>query len=255
MLATAYSQLGNSLSWDDKQPEAELEMAKAVAIADRLAAENPNDTDIRHNVYRVYALASNIYENINDETSLRFAQKALRIAEQAVAADVADVRAKQNLARMYSRVGNLFANLNRIPEALASLEKSEQAFLELLERDPANRGYQGLLGVHYTHFGDAKQKQGDLQGALKAFQKSVDYFEMASQTDEKNLLDRRNLAQSLKSVGFVYLKLGDKQKAKENYRRALDILNQLKTQNALGNYDNKLFDEVRDALRIIGESP
>jgi serine/threonine protein kinase len=250
-LAMVYSQLGNALSWDDKQSEAEIELGKATAIADRLAAENSNDTNIRQSVFRVYLLASSIYENNNDEISLQFAYKALRVAEQAVASDTADVQAKQNLAKAFSRVGFASVLLKRFPEAISNLEKSEQVFLELHKREPASRSYQRDLGNLYTRFGDAKQKQGDLQGALNAFQKSADYFEQAFQTDEKNTLDRRNLAQSLKSVGKVYLELSEKKKAKENFQRALEILNQLKAQNALGEWDEKLFDEVRNALRSL----
>jgi tetratricopeptide (TPR) repeat protein len=88
-----------------------------------------------------------------------------------------------------------------------------------------------------------------LSGSLIAFQKSADHYEAVFRPDEKNLLDRRNLAQSLKSIGDVYLLLSENQKAKENFQRALEILNQLKTQNALGEWDKKLFDEVQTALQ------
>ncbi|HEY9405335.1 MAG TPA: serine/threonine-protein kinase [Pyrinomonadaceae bacterium] len=250
-LAAAYAQLGNALSWDDKQREAEAEMAKATAIADRLAAENPNDTNIRQGVLKVYFLASGIYETIDDEIALQFARKALRLAEQAVSADAADVQAKQNVAKLLSRVGNLSANLKRFPEAISNLEKSEKVYLELVERDPANRIYQQYLGILYTRFGDAKHKQGDLRGALRAFQKSAAHFEDAFQRDENNLVDRRNLAQSLKSLGKVYLEFGERSEARENFQRALDILNRLKAQNALGDWDNKMYDEIRNSLQLL----
>jgi tetratricopeptide (TPR) repeat protein len=139
--------------------------------------------------------------------------------------------------------------LKRYPEAVSNLGKSEKIFLELVERDPTNRSYQHYLGILYTRFGDARQKQGDLQGSLKAFQKSAEYHERAFQEEERNLLDRRNMAQALKSVGFIYLKLGSKENAKENFQKALDILNQLKAQNALGDWDNKMLEEMQTALQ------
>ena len=116
-----------------------------MAIADALAAENLNDADIRYEVLRVYALKSGIHETINDEISLEFAHKALRLTEQAVERDATDARAKLNLAEMYSRVGYLSLRLKRFPEAASNLEKSEKAYLALLERDPANRAYQEQL--------------------------------------------------------------------------------------------------------------
>jgi tetratricopeptide (TPR) repeat protein len=248
-LAMAYAQLGNALSWNDEQPEAEIEMAKAVKIADTLIAETPNDTNLQIRVWKIYMLASGIYENIDNQVSLQFAQKALNAAEKAAASDAADVQAKQNLARTYSRIGQIHVLLNTLPEAVSNLEKSEEVLLKLVEREPSNPVYRRDLGNLYTRFGSVKQKRGDLQGALKAFQKSADYYETIVQTDEKNTFDRRNLAQSLISVGNIYLELSEKRKAKENFQRAMEILNLLKAQNALGEWDKKLFDEVQSGLQ------
>src|SRR3712207_7804025 len=60
-------------------------------------------TDIRHSVYRVYTLASVIYENIDDEVALQFAQKGLRMAEQSVERDAADVRSEEHTSELQSR--------------------------------------------------------------------------------------------------------------------------------------------------------
>ncbi len=249
LLARSYSQLGNALSWDDKQPEAERAMAKAVVIAESLVAQYPNDTALLGGVWRTFILASSIYEDTNYEMSLQFAQKALKTAEKAVAADTADMQARHNQAKSFSRVGIVSALLKRLPEAVANLEQAEKIFLELVANEPENRGYQHDLGTLYTRFGDAKQRQGDLPGALRAFQKSADYYEMSFQADDKNTLDRRNLAQSLKSAGDVYLRLSEKEKAKDTFQRALEILNLLKARNALGEFDKKLFGAVQAGLQ------
>ncbi|HYP00493.1 MAG TPA: protein kinase, partial [Pyrinomonadaceae bacterium] len=251
LLATAYSQLGHSLSWDNKQSEAETEMAKATALADKLAAENPNDMHVQQTVYRVYMSASIINELINDELSLQFAHKALRIVERSVERDAADVQAKQNLARILARLGMIYTNLKRVSEAIAALEKAEKFSLEILEREPMNRGYQHNLAVIYTHFGLAKYAQRDWQGALKAYQKTADYFETFAQTDEKNLAGRRDLALALRYIGFTYTKLGDKKKAREHFQKALELLNQLKAQNSLSGWDQLTVDELQGILQSL----
>ena len=184
-LATAYSQLGHSLSWDNKQSEAETEMAKATALADGLAAENPNDTNVRQAVYRVYMRAGFINETINNDRSLQFFNKALRIVERAIERDASDVQAKQNLAKTLARVGTILANLKKVSEAFSALEKAEKISLEILEREPMNRGYQNDLAVVQTHFGVAKYEQGDWQGALKAYQRTAVYYETIMQTDKR----------------------------------------------------------------------
>jgi tRNA A-37 threonylcarbamoyl transferase component Bud32 len=56
LLAKGYSFLGNALSWDSKQPEAEIEMAKAVKFAEALSGKYPDDANIQQLVWRVYVL-------------------------------------------------------------------------------------------------------------------------------------------------------------------------------------------------------
>jgi tetratricopeptide (TPR) repeat protein len=250
-LAIAYSQLGNSLSWDNKQSEAETEMAKATALADSLAAETPNDTNVQQRLFRVYTLASIINETINDELSLQFAHKALRIVERSVERDAADVQAKQNLAKILGRLGMIYTNLKRFSEAISALEKSEKISLETLEREPMNRGYQHDLAVIYTHFGLAKYGQRDWQGALKAYQKTADYFETFRQADEKNLAGRRDLAHASRYIGLTQMKLGDKKQARENFQKALELLNQLKAQDSLSGWDQLTIDELQGVLQSL----
>ena len=254
LMSKSRSRLAYALSWNDQQAEAEAEMTKALAVAEKLVAENSNDAAFQQGIWAVYMMASGINEGINDEISLQFALKALRTVEKAVASDAADTNAKTNLARTFSRVGILCASLNRIPEAVEYLEKSEKVFLELIKRDPKNLTYQHDLGTIYTRFGTTKENQRDWQGSLKAFHKSAEYYEAASHPDEKNTSDRRNLANSFRSIGLIYLKIGEKEKAKENLQKALEIVNRLKAQNALGNYDKKIFDEAQVELQKL-ENP
>jgi tetratricopeptide (TPR) repeat protein/tRNA A-37 threonylcarbamoyl transferase component Bud32 len=252
LLAKGYSLLGNALSWDGQQAEGEAETKKAVTMVENLAARFPADAIFQQGAWRVYMLASSTYENNNNEISLEFAQKALKAVGKAVELDPANTQAKENLAKTFSRIGwiNVLLNKNS-PVALSYLERAETILNELIDKEPQNVTYQGDMGILYTRFGDVREKQGDLQNALKAFQKSADLFERLSRADEKNTRSQRDLAQSLKSVGKVYVKLGETEKAEQNLRRALEILNRLKAQNALGDSDQILINEVQTALQKI----
>lgn len=259
LLAKCYSSLGNALSWDSKQAEAEIEMAKAVSIAAALDARNPYDASVQQAVWRVYILASSIYEDIKNEVSLQFAQKALQTAQKAVESDTADTQAKHNLAKTFSRLGIIFALLNKFHEASFYLNKTENILLELTEREPNNQTYQNDLGRLYTRVGDTGLKQKDLPGALKAFEKSAAFFEKISDDDEKNTFARRDWAQSLKSLAQVHFESAQRAtrknqlnhllNAKNIYRQAFDIITRLKEQNALSEFDKKLFDELQSGIR------
>jgi len=246
--AKCLSYLGNALSWDNQQTEAETEMAKAVTIAENLSAKYPNDTSVRQTVWRVYSLSSSIYENINNDISLKFAEKALGIAKKAVESDSADMQAKQNLVRSFSRFGIISILVNQVPEGIENLENAEKLLVELVDKEPKNQGYQNDLGSLYTRFGDAEKKRGNLQNSLNYFQKSANIYTRTVFSDEKNTVARRNLAQSLKSVAEIYLKLDEKTLAKQNFLKATELVKQLKAQNALGKWDEKAFAEMQPML-------
>ncbi len=246
--AKCLAYLGNALSWDNQQAEAEIEMTKAVAISEKLFAEFPNDTNIRQTAWRVYSLASGIYESIKNDISLQFAEKALSIAKKAAEADSADTQAKQNLARSFSRFGIISIHNDKVSEGVKNLEKAEKLYVELVAKVPKNQVYQKDLGSLYTRFGDAEKKRGNLQSSLGCYQKSADIFEKIALADEKNTVSRRDWAQSLKSVAETFLALNEKAQARENFLKATEIVRQLKEQNALGKWDEKVFAEMQPIL-------
>jgi tetratricopeptide (TPR) repeat protein len=248
LTALALAQLGNALSWDGKQPEAETEMAKAVKIIDDLVAANPNDNAIRRNAFRIYSLASAIYEAIKNEVALTFAQKALQTALHAVEVDAADSRAKSNLSNAYSRVGICLVNVKQVSAALPQLQKAANLLRDLTAQEPKNLSYQRRYGLLYQRFGDAQALEKNYPEAVKAYRQAADLFAGIARLDDKNTLARRDEAQALKNVGETQVKLNQRAEAAQTFQRALDILNNLKAQNALGQVDLNMIAEVQTAL-------
>lgn len=239
----------NSLSWDGRQTEAENVLKQTLVETEKLRADFPNDAAVRKQIWRVYAIAAALYENVNNQTAHEFAQKSVRIAEAEVAADGADRQAKQNLAKAYSRLGNCAVLLNKLPEALENLRKSEKIIFELIEKEPKNITYLKDFGRLYIRFGDLHRKLNDLPKALSEYEKSVSYFEKVASFDEKYTLAKRDAAQSLKNVGEIQLKLDRKPQAGQTFQNALKILTDLKSRNALGEYDNKMIAEIQNELQ------
>lgn len=85
--------------------------------------------------------------------------------------------------------------------------------------------------------------------ALVSYERSVDYFEQIGMTDEKNTLVKRDVAQSLKNVGEMLVKLNRTEPARQAYQKVLGILKTLQAQNALGEFDRPMLDEVQAVLR------
>jgi tetratricopeptide (TPR) repeat protein len=251
LTAKGHAFLGNALSWDGQQPEAESEIGAALAITEKIGSDFPNDSEIQSSVWQIYSTASSVFEDSQKDYSLELAQKALMVASKAAEADKADSQARYDLARAFSRVGIMFAKLDRLPDAVANLLRSERIFSELIEREPKNVIYQRDLGKLYVRMGDTSEKRRDIPDALLKFQNSAVIFEKIASSDERNTLALRDLAQSLRSVGKMEIALGLVSNAKINLRRALEILERLTRQNALGAYDKQLIDDVEKTLGSI----
>lgn len=248
IVATNLTDLGYSLSWNNQQKEAEIEMAKAVEIVESLAAKFPNDARTQRIVWRTFTQASAIYETIKDDISLRFAEKALESAIIAVQKDLTDFQAKHNLARAYYRKATCFNNLNKLSDALASLKTAQELLKELIEREPKNKVYQVEMARIYTNSGEIKFKQNNLEQALSSFQEAANIREKILQSDAKNTNASRDLAVDFRNIGDISSKLGSKDKAKIHYEKSLEIIIELKNNNTLSEIDNKLIEEIKNKL-------
>lgn len=249
LTAQTLAQLANAFSWDDRQTEAETEMTKSVKIIEDLVEQNPNDTVLRQTEYQIYGLGASIYENIKNDISLKFAEKQLETASRAAAADSADLQAKYNLARSFSKVGIGFVNVKQINLATPKLQKAENLLRELIEQEPKNVAYRRDLAILYVRFGDARTQNRNNTDALAYYQKSADLFKNIADGDEKNTRARRDQAQSLKSVGETLTKLNKTQNARQNFQKSFEILDNLKAQNALGKFDEKMLADVKKNLQ------
>jgi non-specific serine/threonine protein kinase/serine/threonine-protein kinase len=248
LLALGTSYLSNGLSWNGQQIEAETENATAVELADSLRTDYPNDSNVQRTVLDIFTLASSTFETIKNDLSLDFAEKALAVARDSAKADTADTQARQNLATALSRYGIILTLVNRTPEGFRNLHEAEDIMLELIRREPRNRTYQDDLGTLYTRFGDAENGRKNLQGALEAYKRSAAIFAKLAESDENNLVAQRDWAQAIKSVGVTQSKMGLREDARLSLREALDIVERLKLQNALGKWDEKLFKEIQPLL-------
>ncbi len=253
LLALGTSYLSNALSWDGQQTEAEAENDKAVQLARELESKYPTDPDVQKTVYSVYTLASSNFENIKNDISLEFAEKALSVARRSSEADPVDTQAKQNLAKALSRYGIILVLLKRNDEGFESLKAAEAATRELIAREPRNKVYQDDLGTLYTRFGDAEKMRSNLIGALENYKRSADVFKSLAETDEKNTVAQRDWAQAVKSVGVTEIKLGQKPEARASLTLAIQIVDRLKQQNALGKWDEKIFNEMHPLLAKLNE--
>jgi non-specific serine/threonine protein kinase/serine/threonine-protein kinase len=258
LLGKGYALLGVNMFWDNKPVEGEAEINKALTLSEALAAQNPNDNVVRQGLWHVYTQSSQFYQDSNAARAFEILAKALKLAEEAVKSDPVNTQARQNLAKTYSMLGLITNRLKKLDESAAYLEKSLAVFSELEQAEPRNLTYKDDIGRNLMNLGQTKYQQHDYTGALAAYERAVAVFEYQA-GDPKNLFPLRRLATVHAYIADVHRDLAKavageesrkhQQTAKENYQRALDLLLQLQAQNALAEYDRKVLEEMRVAVR------
>jgi non-specific serine/threonine protein kinase/serine/threonine-protein kinase len=261
ILAVCLTSLGLALSWESRQPEAEAEMARAVAIAETLAARFPNDTNIKQELWKVYESASGIYEQIDDARAFELCEKSRRVVEGIIAADPANAQARHNLSKSFSRLGVSASHLGKPVEALAFLERAMAIVLELQKKDPLNRGYDRDVSALYIRIGLARLKQRDFTGALAAFEKSTELYEKQLANDAANTTALRDSAIAYRHAGLVHKELAktDNRQTrqihiaaeKENYQRALDAVLKAQALKALPESSRVLIETYRKDIEAL----
>ncbi|HJT80228.1 MAG TPA: protein kinase [Chthoniobacterales bacterium] len=256
-LAAAHQGLGNALSWTGQQKEGEAEMAKAIEIYEPLVAKNPNDSNLRSELYRTYVMTSSVYESVNDTLATEYAFKALKVAETAAEKDPVNLRANHYLAMAYSRVGVTLPNIGQAAESIPYLKKAVSIFEELVGKETKNRRYKLQLGLAFLRLGDARRKQDDLNGALEDLGKAVAIYSELVSNDANDNASLKNLASAHKSLGEAHDTIAQssdekkpfhQQMAERHFRNARDIFLKLQAQKTLSEFDAKTLEETQAAV-------
>jgi tetratricopeptide (TPR) repeat protein len=258
ILARCLASLGLSLSWETRQQEAEVEMARAVTIAESLAARFPNDENVKQDLWKIYESASSIYEEVDDAKAYELCEKARKVVESIIAVDRANAQARHNLSKIFSRLGISASNIGKPVAALDFLERAKAIILELQEKDPLNRGYDRDLSALYIRIGVARLKQRDYTGALAAYEKSAELYEKQIANDAANTIAMRDSAIAYRHAGSVHKELAKTTNGqtrqihlaaeKENYQKALNALLKAQAQKALPEINLKLLENIREDI-------
>ena len=106
--------------------------------------------------------------------------------------------------------------------------------------------------------GRRRQQQRAFDDALAIYARAIATFEDIARADAGNNLAVRKLATVYQYIGDVHRQVAETvsgetrrahvQSAKENYKRALDILVRLQKRKALPEYDLKYLEDLRAAL-------
>lgn len=223
-----------------------------------LLAAHPGDVALRDGLWSVYWLTSSVYEEQDDRQAHAFAERALALIRPVVSQDPDNVRAQQQLAKSYSRLGQTATNLGHADEAIGYLRDASRILGTIASGESRNGRLRSEQALALARLADARAAQGHLDNALlDARQAAAIYAEVTTRfsNDRRSV---RNLVLAYQSLGAIHDRLAStgpagesavhRRAAVENYRKALDTLEGLKSQAVLASSDGKLLDDLRARL-------
>lgn len=196
----------------------ELEKATELLI-ENLSIEE-NSSNYQSIIFTYYGLSLIFYQVDDYYTSAQFLQQALDLNKRDKSEDL-QILLKQHL-------GNVYAFMEEYDQSLAQ-------FNEILAY-AQNVRYPELEAKTLKNIADVQQLQQDFPEALNTLKTALDI--------QRRIEDQENEANSLHAIGLLYFKMGEHNRAFENYRVALNIWNKqssneeglAKTYHALAKY-------------------
>ncbi|HYE15945.1 MAG TPA: protein kinase [Pyrinomonadaceae bacterium] len=259
LAGACYSKLGNSLSWDGQQKEAEAETERAVRIYESLTASHPNDVSVSNGLWLTYWMASSTYEEQNDALSHEYALKALGVIQAVAQRDPANSEARQDVARTLSTLGQTSSNTGRLAEAVSYAERAVSELTRLFADDPRSGGTKSSIAAALMRLAEARAKQKDFAGALAELERAErinDELLRADATDTYSLRKQALVWDFRAEIHLEWAKTvagarrrAHERAARDSYARAVEILEQLDAQKSLPESDRKWIERLRAYLK------
>ncbi len=183
----ALGNIGNVWRAQGKREAALDVYQKALAIAERLAAEDPGNAGWQRDVSVSYEKIGDVRRDEGDRKgALAAYEKTLAIAERLAAQDPGNAGWQSDVAVSYGKIGDVRRGEGDRKGTLAAYEKSLAIRERLAAQDPGNAGWQSDVAVSYGKIGNVRRDEGDRKGALAAYEKSLAIRERLAAQDAGN---------------------------------------------------------------------
>jgi tetratricopeptide (TPR) repeat protein len=138
-VSIGYIAVGDSLRVLGRLDEAEQQWRKALAIREKLVANNPTDLNGQRDLAVSYnRIGIILEENKRHEEAVAIFQKELEITERLVSAEPGSVQHQVDQSLRYRHIGKNLLALNRHAEALAAYRNGIAISKALVSADPQN---------------------------------------------------------------------------------------------------------------------
>ena len=221
-LGLAHRKVAEAIRDRGSKDEALAEFRASLAIAERLAAANPNDLILQNDVALNQDRIGTILKDQGDtEGALAAFRVMLAISEALTAKEPDNGRWRRNLAVAHEKLGLVMVIQNDPQGALREFRLEMQTFQQMAARDPSNTTLlQDMAGTH-EEIGSVLLSLGDLDGAEREYRLSLTINVGLVARDAGNMRWQSDLAEARERVGDVALARNDLDGALKSYQEAL----------------------------------
>jgi tetratricopeptide (TPR) repeat protein len=197
---------------------------RAYGISSRLAADNPGDVGLQHDLSVAHVKIGDA-RSAQGHLGLAFEsyRAALAILEPMAVVAIHDADWQRDLSIAYSKIGGVLYAQGNLGGALERYRTSLAIMERLATADPSNFGWQRDLSLSHISIGDVQRDQGNLGLALESYRSFLAISERLTAADSGNREWRRDLAVAHDRVGDVHKALGNPALALNGYRASVRI--------------------------------
>jgi tetratricopeptide (TPR) repeat protein len=223
-LAETYNATGLALEGRGDMAVALDHYRKALPIYEELLAANPQDHGNRRSFSAVHENIGRALFLSNDvKGALQHNQKALELREALVIEDPTNADLRRLLGVSYQDNGDYQAWIKDTKAALDSFRKKLALDEHSVAADPANAQARGDLAYSCQRMGDLLAESGDYAQALPHYRRALEIYGKAA-ADSQDLGLPIRVVTTQASVAKTYAKLGDASQARNECRKAIDLL-------------------------------
>jgi tetratricopeptide (TPR) repeat protein len=226
--ALALERLGDVLVQQGKLTDALQSYQAQLAIVERLANADPDNTMGQRDLSVSYNKIGNILALQGKLTdALRSFRDGLAIVERVARADPDNAQWQYDLGVSNERIGNMLVAQGDLAGAMQSYRVSLAITERLAQADRENAQWQFGLGATKERIGDVLFAQSDLVGAMESYRARHEIISRLAHADPGNMEWQRDLSVSHNKIGNVLVRQGGLIEALQSFRGGLAIVERL----------------------------
>ncbi|MEY2509449.1 MAG: eukaryotic-like serine/threonine-protein kinase [Verrucomicrobiota bacterium] len=264
-LWSSYEAVGYTL-WLHKEISVAIEANnKALALGEALLAEDPINADYRRSLVISYQSGGDIRQETDTAGALEYFRRAVALDEELLAADPANALTRKDVAYTHKRIADFLRDLKDNAQALFHFDKALEGYQKAVTEAPGSFISRFLVVTCQAGAAQMRARLGEVEPALEECRKGIALLQEI--TGDKGGV-RLGRAQAHEYLAHAYLALAASPKtstgetrqrtnaARDMFRQALDILEDLRSQGALGGNEDwakEIAGEIAKCDAVLGK--